>query len=344
MQAVTRIGGAPPVRIIWLRTVACFAVSTLCATAGLAQELTLPESSPAESLRNRYEALREQLEQSPLQPGLHLESVQRSQTLRGDVYAVVDYPFPTVSDAFSSSAGLCDALILHLNIKYCRAGLEHARPVLLVAIGKKTEQPVSDTYQVEFDYNINTLDANYMQVKLDASEGPVGTKDYRIVLEMVPVGVERAFVHIQFSYTNGFGSRLATNVYLASAGKDKVGFTPIVGADPLQPQFIGGVRGIVERNTMRYFLAVDAYLSALALPPPERFKESAERWFAATERYALQLHELDRETYVAMKLAEYQRQQLALRDTQPPPRRIESSRVAKTDSSPLRESIRAAVR
>jgi hypothetical protein len=181
-------------------------------------------------------------------------------------------------------------------------------------------------------------------VNLDASEGPVGTKDYRIVLEMVPVGVERAFVHIQFSYTNGFGSRLATNVYLASAGKDKVGFTQVVGADPLQPQFIGGVRGIVERNTMRYFLAVDAYLSALALPPPERFKESAERWFAATERYALQLHELDRETYVAMKLAEYQRQQLALRDTQRSPRRIESSRVAKTDRSALRESIRVAVR
>ena len=93
---------------------------------------------------------------------------------------------------------------------------------------------------------------------------------------------------------------------------------------------------------MRYFLAVEAYLSARALPPPERFKESAERWFAATERYALQLHELDRETYVAMKLAEYQRQKLALQERSP--RRIESSRVAKADSNPLRESIRGAVR
>ena len=334
MQAVTRIGGAPPARIFWLRIVACFAVSTLCPMAGLAQELTPPESSAAESLRNRYEALTERLEQSPLQQGLYLESVERSQTLRGDVYAVVDYPFRTVSDAFSSSASLCDALILHLNIKYCRAELDHGRPVLLVAIGKKTEQPVSDTYQVEFDYNINTLDANYMQVNLDANEGPVGTKDYRIVLEIVALGVERAFVHIQFSYANGFGSRLATNLYLASAGKDKVGFTQIVGADHPQPQFIGGVRGIVERNTMRYFLAVDSYLSTLAIPPPERFKASAERWFAATERYALQLRELDRDTYVAMKLAEYQRQNLALRDTHRSPRGIESPRVAKVDSSP----------
>ena len=85
---------------------------------------------------------------------------------------------------------------------------------------------------------------------------------------------------------------------------------------------------------MRYFLAVDSYLSTLAIPPPERFKASAERWFAATERYALQLRELDRDTYVAMKLAEYQRQKLALRDTQRSPRGIESPRVAKVDSSP----------
>ena len=122
--------------------------------------------------------------------------------------------------------------------------------------------------------------------------------------------VERAFVHIHFSYTNGLTSRLATNFYLASGGKDKVGFTPFATADKAQPQFIGGVRGIAERNTMRYFLAIDAHLSALSIPRPQRFEESSERWFAATERYALQLREPDHDTYVAMKRAEYQRQNL----------------------------------
>ena len=149
-----------------------------------------------------------------------------------------------------------------------------------------------------------------MRVNLDAKEGPVGTKDYRITLEMVALEVERAFVHIQFAYTNGLTSRLATNFYLASAGKDKVGFTQTASAGHDQPQFIGGVRGIAERNTMRYFLAIDAYLSTLSIPQPQRFGESTERWFAATERYALQLRELDHDTYVAMKRAEYQRQNL----------------------------------
>ncbi len=69
------------------------------------------------------------------------------------------------------------------------------------------------------------------------------------------------------------------------------------------------MRGALERNTMRYYLAIDAYLGALAVPPPERFEQSLERWFAATERYALQLHEVDHDAYVAMERSEYLRQQ-----------------------------------
>jgi hypothetical protein len=232
--------------------------------------------------------------------------------LEGDAYAVVRYPYGTVRDAFSNPENLCEALVLHLNIKYCQARFDNGHPLLSVGIGKKTEQLLGDTYGVEFDYTVSTLDPSYMQVTLVAKEGPIGTKNYRIALEMVPLEAERAFVHIRFSYTSGLMSRLATNFYLAADGKDKVGFTRIVGSDNAQPQFIGGVRGIIERNTMRYFLAVDSYLSALSLPAPERFKESAERWFAATERYALQLHEVDHDAYVAMKQAEYQRQNDAL--------------------------------
>lgn len=287
-----------------------FAISTLCVTATLARESTTSESNPAESLLKRHEALRDELQRSPLQPGLHLESVERSNTLQGDAYALVDYPFATVREAFSNPEGLCEALILHLNIKYCRAQLDDGKPIVAVAVGKKTEQPLGDAYRVEFDYSVTTLDANYMRVNLDAKEGPVGTRNYRIAFETVALDTERAFVHIQFSYTNGLAARVATNLYLASAGKDKVGFTQTAPADNAEPQFIGGVRGIAERNTMRYFLAIDAHLSALSIPRPQRFEESSERWFAATERYALQLRELDHDTYVAMKRSEYQRQNL----------------------------------
>jgi hypothetical protein len=285
------------------------ALSTLCIATALAGETTRPDYSPAVSLRARYDVLRDQLERSPLQPGLHLESFERSNTLQGDAYALVDHPFVTVSDAFANPDNLCEALILHLNIKYCRAG-QNGRPIVSVAIGKKTEQRLDDTYRVDFDHSVTTLDADYLRVNLDAKEGPVGTKDYRISLELVALDRERSFMHIRFAYTNGMTARLATNVYLASGGRDKVGFTRTRRSSNAEPRFVGGLRGIAERNTMRYFLAIDAYLSALSIPEPQRFAASTERWFAATERYSLQLHEVERDAYIAMKRAEYQRQNL----------------------------------
>ena len=96
--------------------------------------------------------------------------------------------------------------------------------------------------------------------------------------------------------------------YLSTFGSHKVGFT-IVGKKPDgSPIYTGDVRGVVERNTMRYYLAIDAYLSALAVPPEQRLETRLQNWFTATERYPLQLHEMERGEYLAMKYKEYQRQ------------------------------------
>jgi len=67
------------------------------------------------------------------------------------------------------------------------------------------------------------------------------------------------------------------------------------------------MRGVMERNTMRYFLAIEAYLGAQGAPAGERPSRMVEDWFAAVERYPRQLHELTREEYVPMKLSEYER-------------------------------------
>jgi hypothetical protein len=148
-----------------------------------------------------------------------------------------------------------------------------------------------------------------MEIDLDASKGPLGTRNYHITLEAVGLKDGRAFLHIRYSYSYGLLGRLAMKVYLATSGRGKVGFTRIDGPIDRPPRYIGGVRGALERNTMRYYLAIDAYLDALATPAPQRFEQSLERWFVATERYALQLHEVDRNTYFGMKRREYLRQQ-----------------------------------
>ncbi len=90
-----------------------------------------------------------------------------------------------------------------------------------------------------------------------------------------------------------------------------MGFTWIHDEDE-PPHLVSGIRGALERNTMRYYLALDAYLHALDSPAQQRFEQSIERWFADTERFARQLREVPHDDYIAMKRGQYVRQQAVL--------------------------------
>ena len=104
---------------------------------------------------------------------------------------------------------------------------------------------------------------------------------------------------------------MAMDGYLATLGRNKVGFTITGQAHDGKPVHMGNVRGVVERNTMRYYLAVEAYLGALGLPPAEQSERRMRDWYASIERYPVQLHELERNQYLEMKRKEIQRQQAA---------------------------------
>ncbi|MNE86026.1 hypothetical protein D3C80_1830850 [compost metagenome] len=90
-----------------------------------------------------------------------------------------------------------------------------------------------------------------------------------------------------------------------------MGFSIVAHNAEGQPVHIDGMRGVIERNTMRYYLAIEAYLSALSAPAAERLEKRLNAWHAAVERYPLQLHELERDEYLDMKHKEIQRQQAA---------------------------------
>jgi hypothetical protein len=265
----------------------------------------------AAALLDRYHSLGERLKHNAFHRPLYLESSEASSSLKGDIYAVVDYPFAVVngklSDPAQGPANWCAVLILHLNTKYCHASAGSGGPVLDVNLGRKVEQKLSDTYRVQFRYRVAAATPDYFQVDLSADSGPMGTKDYRIALEAVPVGASRTFLHLTYAYGFGTVGRMAMKTYLATIGSDKVGFTPASGASAGEPQYVGGVRGLLERNTMRYYLAIDAYLATLDKPLDQRLA----RWFDATEQYPQQLHEVDRAAYLQMKVQEVQRQQTA---------------------------------
>jgi hypothetical protein len=199
-------------------------------------------------------------------------------------------------------------LLLHVNVKDCRTGMQGDRDVLRVAMGQKLDQAPEKTYDVEFTWSVTSSESEYVEAVLDAADGPFGTRDYRIALQAVAIEDGQTLLHLQYSVVYGRQARLAMLVYLATIGSDKVGFTMVTPSENRPPKPVRGIRGAVERNVMRYYLAVDAYLAALSAPEPDRFEQCLGLWFDATEVYARQLHEIDRDTYLAMKRQERRRQ------------------------------------
>jgi hypothetical protein len=273
------------------------------------QDAATAETGASDALRDRYAALRPQLEQSPFQRPLYLESAAGPRSAQGDVFALVDYPLAHITGSLTNPDNWCDVLLLHPNVKFCRTDSHGDRAVLRVAMATKRDQTLENAHTVEFNCSVAAPLADYTNAELLAAHGPFGTRDYRIALQAVALENGQTFLHLKYSFGYGFQARFALGLYLATAGSDKVGFTMVTPSADRPPQPVRGIRGAVERNVMRYYLAVDAHVAALAAPEPERFERSLEVWFDATEAYAAQLHEMDRDTYLAMKRQEHQRQQ-----------------------------------
>jgi hypothetical protein len=275
MTRPTRIGG-------WL---------TALGAACLLACASLPAHADAGDLRGRHAELKEQLRNNTYGRQLVIDSTEASNSLQGDVYAVLDHPFDKVKEALQDPDAWCDIMLLPFNTKACQASGSR----LSVRIARKPDQPVDQAYRIDFSFQNAATAADFMEARLHAAQGPFGTRDYHILAEAVPLEGGKTFMHMRYAYGFSGSGRFAMQAYLATVGASKVGFTT------------GGVRGAVERNAMRYYLAIDAYLDTMNVAAAQRVDKRINQWFSATERYPKQLREMDRGAYVAMKRQEYDR-------------------------------------
>lgn len=283
-------------------------------------------SVPPEDLAVRFEQLRRQGAVQLGQKPVFLQSTETPERLEGEVLALIDHPVLRVRAALAQAAVWCDILILHLNVKYCRAARQSSPAggvdTLEVGLGRKCDEPLSGVHWLDFRFRASPSaggpaslpGASPPAVELLAPEGPLGTRDIRITVQTAEAASGRTLLQLRYAYGQGPTARWALQMYLGTLGRHKVGFSLVPEhADnpggPLQP--VTGVRALLERNTVRYYLAVDAYLEALVLPQAQQLDRRLLDWFAATERHPRQLRELDWETYVQMKRMEVRRQQSA---------------------------------
>jgi hypothetical protein len=266
---------------------------------------------PADALRHKFSDLGEDLRRNPFGRPLVIQSTDASNRLKGEIYATVEYPFGEVSRGLNSPEHWCDVISLHINTKYCHAATAPSGTSLQVRIGKKTPQEVADAARVDFDYQVLAASQEYFEITLNARDGPMGTSDYRIEFEAAALPDSTTFIHLTYSYAFNFAGRLAMQTYLHTLARDKVGFTATGKRSDGQPEYIGGMRGLVERNAMRYYLAINSFLESASSAPAAQFERRLQSWFAATEQYPRQLHEVERVDYLQMKRAENARQQSA---------------------------------
>jgi hypothetical protein len=249
------------------------------------------QAQDATALKAQHAALRDQLANNPFGRPLQVESSVDAGAHKGEIYAVLEQPFGVVAPALARPANWCDILTLQLNIKRCSAADGES---LTAFITRKPRDPVDSAHRVDFRYEPVAARSDYLRVELGAPSGPVGTRDYRILLEATPLDSRRTFMHLSYTYTLGRMARFAMDAYLTTgAGRDKRGFT-----------VEGGERGVVERSAMRHYLAIEAYLGSIAAPAEQRLETRLRNWYAAISRYPQLREPVGADEYVEMKRRE----------------------------------------
>jgi len=263
----------------------------------------------AQVLREQHATLSQELKQSVFGRPLVLRSQQAGDHVSGEVFAVVDHPLNVVRAQLSTAQQWCEVLLLHVNTKSCRAAQSASATSLVTAhFGKKTEQELGDAARVDFAYETVASNAHYLHMSMFAGNGPMATSNYRIGFQAVELEGGHTFIRFLYAYDVGFAGQLAMKAYLATVGRDKVGFSAEPGRLGQSDGLVDGMRGVVERNAMRYYLAIDVTLDTADVSPRERQRDARlNAWFTATERYKRQLHELERDDYLAIKRAEFRR-------------------------------------
>lgn len=270
----------------------------------------VPPRQGEDILLDTYHKNTAKLEKNSFGLPLFLESFEHNERMQVDVYGIFNYPFSNVVNVLKVPSNWCDIVSLHPNIKACTYRELPGDRLLTFYIGGKIYQPPNDARKVISRFRNVAQRQGYLDIALNAVEGPYGTKDHIMRVEALPLDAGRTFVHVSYSYSDSATLRLATKAYFATLGRSKVGFT-VTGTDNNgQPVYIGGPRGAIERNAVRYYFAIQSAMDTVRFPEKDQFSMRINRWYDFTTRYRKQLFDLERKNYLTYKTKEHTNQMM----------------------------------
>ena len=148
-------------------------------------------------------------------------------------------------------------------------------------------------------------------IQFKADSGPYGSSRIQFDFRAIE-GEDGVYLEFDLASKPGLIESLA-KLYLATVARHKVGFSVVGETWTGEPKYVGGQRGGSERNLVRYLLAIQTYFETLDIEPEdERYRQRLETWFDYTEKYSRQLHELDKDEYISIKLQERNNQKILM--------------------------------
>jgi hypothetical protein len=254
----------------------------------------------------KYQSIQPELQHNAFGEPFYLKANVQDELTTGDAYADLPYAYPLVSGTLVAPLQLCKAIMLHINVKGCVVeDRNHAKPIIKMYVGTKEYQNPEHAFKVSYEFTVDDHNDKYTLISMIAEKGPLNTENIAIYVECLAITPKTSFMHFTYSARYGSLARLALNTYLATLGRHKVGFTATGTDKHGEPIYIKGIQGVVERNTMRYFFALESYFDTYNKP----YDASLNRWFDYVDKYPKQLYEMPRDEYIKAKHHE-------LRDTE----------------------------
>lgn len=291
-----------------------FILNLMLFALSLGATVTVANASPEfDELQVNYEQNQLHLSNSVFQQPLTLSSSFDDDKATGEIYAVVNNDFASVSSHLVKSQQWCDMLVLHVNVKGCYTNGPIEDGVtqrldnneLRIYMGRNFYQPVEDAYVMDYRFSVPRHNHDYLKVTLTADEGPFGTSEYLLVFEAIPVADNKTYMHFKYSYRYGFMARVAVQSYLATLGRTKVGFTVDKYDENNDPVYVKGMQGIIERNSMRYFIAIRAFLDTFSQNKDD-WDKRVDLWYQLALPFERQLLEVKERKYLDTKYKEFE--------------------------------------
>ncbi len=240
-----------------------------------------------------------------------LDSSSKRGVISASVRAFLpDISFSLFSKQLSQVGQWCEFVTLHLNIKSCSFRTDLIPQKLGFYVGVKGYLTPDQASLLLMNFESETVE-DVLRINFSAKDGPYDSSNYDFRVRAIGVtnasGKEGVYLEFDFSSVPGYVSSLA-NVYFLTVARKKVGFSIAGKTWSGAPKYVRGQRGAAERNVVRYLLAIKVYFETLDILEGQRYEESLQRWFDATQEYKKQLYEMDRETYLSIKDRERQNQ------------------------------------